>query len=278
MKNIHILPTDKPSRLIHYLKDNSWDLFNSPMPKIDNVICQNIYIINSEEIKEGERGLSINNAVYTHLNHLGKDYGKKIILTTDQDLIKDGIQAIDDEFLEWFVKNPNCESVEVKRIFLGNSFVHIGKTPSKKEKLRGCYDNVEQIFGKWEELFTYEIIIPKEELCSLCSANKLIDGVCKECTELLCKPFSVLEKTETPEEAAERIYLSYENNELLYGHSEDLQLAYKAGVVDGAQWQAERMYSEEDMFDCWEASHTGGLDDKSLRAHFNHWFKKFKKK
>jgi hypothetical protein len=40
----------------------------------------------------------------------------------------------------------------------------------------------------------------------------------------------------------------------------------------------ERMYSEEDMFDCWEASHTGGLDDKSLRAHFNHWFKKFKNK
>jgi hypothetical protein len=38
---------------------------------------------------------------------------KKIILTTDQDLIKDGIQAIDDEFLEWFVKNPSCESVEV---------------------------------------------------------------------------------------------------------------------------------------------------------------------
>ena len=38
---------------------------------------------------------------------------KKIILTTDPDLIKDGVQAIDDEFLEWFVKNPSCESVEV---------------------------------------------------------------------------------------------------------------------------------------------------------------------
>jgi len=52
----------------------------------------------------------------------------------------------------------------------------------------------------------------------------------------------------------------------------------KLGFIEGAEWQAERMYSEEDMFDCWEASHTGGLDDKSLRAHFNHWFKKFKKK
>jgi hypothetical protein len=42
---------------------------------------------------------------------LGKEVCK-IILTTDQDLIKDGVQAIDDEFLEWFVKNPSCEEVE----------------------------------------------------------------------------------------------------------------------------------------------------------------------
>ena len=38
---------------------------------------------------------------------------KKIILTTDQELISDGVQPIDDEFLEWFVKNPSCEEVEV---------------------------------------------------------------------------------------------------------------------------------------------------------------------
>jgi hypothetical protein len=42
-----------------------------------------------------------------------KIHFKKIILTTDSDLIKDGIQSIDDTFLEWFVKNPSCESVEV---------------------------------------------------------------------------------------------------------------------------------------------------------------------
>ena len=27
---------------------------------------------------------------------------KKIILTTDDDIINDGVQSIDDEFLEWF--------------------------------------------------------------------------------------------------------------------------------------------------------------------------------
>jgi hypothetical protein len=112
MKNIHIIPTGKPSRLgnvhgkLSFFKDRKWD-------NTENWRCKNIYITSEEQIKEGERGLSINNAVYTHFNHLGKDYGKKIILTTDQDLINDGVQAIDDEFLEWFVKNPSCEFVEV---------------------------------------------------------------------------------------------------------------------------------------------------------------------
>jgi hypothetical protein len=47
---------------------------------------------------------------------------KKIILTTDQDLIEDGVQAIDDEFLEWFVKNPSCEFVDVvKEMYMPQS-------------------------------------------------------------------------------------------------------------------------------------------------------------
>jgi hypothetical protein len=35
-------------------------------------------------------------------------------MTTDRDLIRDCVQAIDDEFLEWFIKNPSCEGVEVQ--------------------------------------------------------------------------------------------------------------------------------------------------------------------
>jgi hypothetical protein len=61
---------------------------------------------------------------------------KKIILTTDQDLIKDGVQAIDDEFLEWFIKNQSCEEV-------GFNTYHV----------KG------DISGKLH----YQIIIPKEE-------------------------------------------------------------------------------------------------------------------
>ena len=39
---------------------------------------------------------------------------KEILLSTDDLLIKDGVQAIDDEFLEWFVKNPSCEEIKVE--------------------------------------------------------------------------------------------------------------------------------------------------------------------
>lgn len=74
------------------------------------------------------------------------------------------------------------------------------------------------------------------------------------------------------EEAAERLYLFYENNELLYGHSEDLQLAYKAGVFDGAKWQAERSYSEEEVILIIEK-----FRDLKMIA-FSEWFEQFKKK
>jgi hypothetical protein len=62
---------------------------------------------------------------------------KKIILTTDQDLFNDGIQSIDKEFLEWFVKNPSRESVEV-------------------EKVEGRYVD-------FHTPISYKIIIPQEE-------------------------------------------------------------------------------------------------------------------
>ena len=39
---------------------------------------------------------------------------KRLYLTTDPDLVKDGIQGIDDEFLEWFGKNPSCDFIEIE--------------------------------------------------------------------------------------------------------------------------------------------------------------------
>ena len=135
MKNLHLLPTDKPTRLHNTFNtlrlEKGYDLSPSNL---------NIYITSNEEIKEGDCFLSKEEIVH---NNWGWNFGdKKIILTTDQDLIKDGVQAIDDEFLEWFVKNPLCEEVEVvkDRVFKLDEF------------------NQREFYNK------YKIIIPKETL------------------------------------------------------------------------------------------------------------------
>jgi hypothetical protein len=75
-----------------------------------------IYITSDEDIKTGD--LIFESDTNT-INVAGNDYVKnefdfKIILTTDPKLIADDVQAIDNEFLEWFIKNPSCEFVEVK--------------------------------------------------------------------------------------------------------------------------------------------------------------------
>jgi len=106
MKNIHLLPTDKPSRIFYLASNLHLEMGQLITPKD----YQNIYITSSEEIKEGVDQWYLDKVLNEPYNSGGAQYSSKqdvIILTTDQDLIADGVQAIDDEFLEWFVKNPN---------------------------------------------------------------------------------------------------------------------------------------------------------------------------
>lgn len=122
MKNIHILPTHNKSRLYYFNGEKSgFYLYpsNQMLTSKNNVYSnQNLFITSDEEIKEGDWYLdtTINVAFKNDKIFLNGVGYKKIILTTDQDLIKDGVQAIDDEFLEWFVKNPSCEEVENKNL------------------------------------------------------------------------------------------------------------------------------------------------------------------
>ena len=123
MKNIHVLPTDKPSsgyvlgKCIKELSDVKIGEFTRTynlMFSNEYFQAQNIYITSDEEIKERDWCINANNRIVRALND-ERDFNPllKIILTTDDDLIKDGVQAIDDEFLKWFVENPSCEEVEV---------------------------------------------------------------------------------------------------------------------------------------------------------------------
>jgi hypothetical protein len=143
MKNIHLISTDKPSRLWTNNLKRRLELDEFPSQHPTN-IAKNIYITSDVEIKTLEYEIYYDKVLKKVGN--AKSYGKKIILTTDQDLIKDGVQSIDDEFLEWFVKNPSCESVEVERLEDGQYVDYL----EDNSVIEGIYEN-------------YKIIIPKEE-------------------------------------------------------------------------------------------------------------------
>ncbi len=60
---------------------------------------------------------------------------KKVIMTTDHDLIKEGVQEIDDDFLNWFVNNQNCEYVKVTKLdYLTNRQYRIYDLPQEEPK------------------------------------------------------------------------------------------------------------------------------------------------
>jgi hypothetical protein len=154
MKNIHLIPTDKPSRLGYLTKKGKevykdLKLFDKPMPNILDSENQHIYITSDEEIKDGDWMIRGNEQPTLVTPNFFWDFGVryyKIILTTDQDLIEDGVQAIDDEFLEWFVNNPSCEFIQTKRLEDGQYFDYL----EDNSVIEGIYEN-------------YKIIIPQEE-------------------------------------------------------------------------------------------------------------------
>jgi hypothetical protein len=121
MKNIHLLPTEKPSRLTKPGGSSSIKLYTNGLTNTPKGHCKNyhLYITSDEDIKEGDWGLSKLNEIILFGRSYNEKFYKKIILTTDQDLIADDVQAIDDEFLEWFVKNPSCEFVEIRKYHSG---------------------------------------------------------------------------------------------------------------------------------------------------------------
>ena len=215
MKNIHLLPTDKPSRLMIDTIENKLYLQPILHEKTINVLPQHIYITSDEEIKDVrthngkwqlEKG-QILNKFPDYLTDLSEC--KLVILTTDPELIADGVQAIDDEFLEWFVKNPSCEFVGIK---------------SKKIRVDKNFNDI----SHWNRL-KYEILIPQEEI-------------------------NFFQITVNSLEKSMNLNLEYINDEPLEAalsflpRSEvDNDTDFITGFEFGAKWQAERRYSEEEL-------------------------------
>ena len=104
---------------------------------------------NTQSFKEGLNGDWFYNTIYNLIARIGNitPYDFKIILTTNKLLIKDGVQAIPNEFLEWVVKNPSCEYIQIDRVKCKNCIYQEGQEFSPN-----CCHN-----------YHYEIIIPQEE-------------------------------------------------------------------------------------------------------------------
>ena len=77
------------------------------------ISSQNVYITSGDVLKDGEYGLSKLNEVIKFHSGYDSRYYMKIVMTTDMELIKDGVQEIEDKFLDWFLLNPTCEQVEI---------------------------------------------------------------------------------------------------------------------------------------------------------------------
>jgi hypothetical protein len=155
---------------------------------------QNIYITSDEKIKGGDYSIEITLGwVFKMHVHGLPNYNpnkKKVILTTDPTLIADGVQEIDDEFLQWFVKNPSCEEIEV------------------------FHQDVYSM-GKWDR--RYKIIIPQEEpkLGYVKSETEFsgIEYTLKDGSKQVIIIGEGLPKQETLEEAATRYTCGWGEND-----------------------------------------------------------------
>ena len=121
MKNLHVLPTDHPSRLRYNIKTRIWELNEFPKYHTDIKSTHNIYITSDEEIKMQDWCITAKGNL---LQMIEGDTAlcfallgcKKIILTTDQDLINDGIEQISEDTLLKIVEHINSgKNVEINK-------------------------------------------------------------------------------------------------------------------------------------------------------------------
>ena len=223
-KNIYILPTDKFQNIKLSLFENKLylgDIASTALP-------QHIYITSDEEIKEGDWWLNLKTNDADKCTHKSEvllynsekyEHIKKIILTTDQDLIKDGVQAIPDDFLEWFVKNPNCGRVEVENVY--DKFLNGDKRSvsdfRKKYKINIPKEDLSYTTKSGINIsdeFVRTFMIPKEYFgkeepkqdwyCPKCDSYVSAESVTFEETHQICNT-SVIDKEEPKQETLEEI-------------------------------------------------------------------------
>jgi hypothetical protein len=307
-----MLPTDKPSRLYHWIGNDTYKgglrlrkLSGFCDEKSIDIKNQNMYITSDEEPKHldyyitkikdsnGERYI-----VGQRLDTNDSDYSncKKIILTTDQDLIKDGVQEIDDDFLEWFVKNPSCEFVEIENNweFLGDDYRRGGERtlvykiiipkqdPLNLEKLEAKLDDAlskettksltdwldskrdKQELNFYEKLKEYFENTPREKVLEDWNKSAHLDNVGPTIDE-----FIENSNEERLKEAAINCWA-----EGAWDNRDD----FTDGFVEGAKWKDEKMFTYDELRRIAYNAYCLGQLEEPTENKYNLWIQQFKKK
>jgi len=182
-QNVFLIPTEKWSPLVHSTNKHG-GLFKSehysPMTEFGD-LYQHMYIISDEKPAIGDWSIN-RTSPYKHMELCKIDNDievnryvlsvhndcKKVILTTDIDLIKNGVQAIDEEFIDWFIKSPERVSVRTIRKYenfsektnmFETSYYKTIIPQTLESKMEDFFDktSVEDMIKKLEDLgYTFE--------------------------------------------------------------------------------------------------------------------------
>lgn len=315
MENVFLLPSNKPSRLSkNTCFDNVLELWEkdvlSQTQKDKCIKDFNLYITSDEEINKEDYCLYNKNHNSENPDWELVKCGEiereemhpisegrlllwmiKIVLTTDQDLIDDGVQEIDDELLEWFLDNSSCKFVEVKGALYFDGFEWIScykiTLPNENIKQENCCTPTGQIkrykdcIGcdrkpkqklKIGDKTNFGVVVKIDDKSAMFGTNKLGVEIWHKISDVV-----VLEEFNNQKITLEQAALDFSSK---YLDENDESSAYNSqasltSFIAGAQWQAERMHSDEEVISLLEKSHLKHAFTKSPKIRW--WFEQFKK-
>lgn len=219
MKNIFLKETDQESELYYNTHTNVYGHSKNVLSMGGWVVNQFIYITSDERnYKYGDYVFYIitNSIIEVTKTTAGlfkwrgddpNDF-KKIILTNDPSLIEDGVQEVNSSFLSFYAENtPDYVEVEKWLDDEGKRFYSLDFSPKKELKTE------ENIIDNWLENNGNPEIMKKVE---------------REAEELELQYYAE----------------NFSKNHSIYDSAKD---DTEYGFINGAKWQAERMYSEEEV-------------------------------
>jgi len=222
MKNIFLKETDQESELYYNTHANVYGHSKNVLSMGGWVVNKFIYITNNEEIKFDDY-ITDGYKVWKWKDDCSLLGRKKVVLTNDPTLIEDGVQQVNSSFLSFYAENTPDYVEVIKELNETDYNICVDYTYSyslnfsPKENREQSSKTEENIIDQWLEK----------------NGNP---EIAKQVEEALGEIF----KEELELEEVAKNYSEY---------NEQINKAVIEAVKFGAKWQAERMYSEEEVLE-----------------------------